>query len=63
MYMRFDRQPSSQRNSHARSAFGRNAHSATADATGTPFTARSMPDGARPTTERLDFREQADGAP
>lgn len=58
MYMRYDRQPSSQRNSHSR-----NAHSATADATGTPFTARSLPDGARPTTERLDFREQADGAP
>ena len=42
MYMRFDRQSSSPRNSHTRSA-----HSATADATGTPFTARSMPDGAR----------------
>ena len=33
------------------------------DATGTPFTTRSTPDGARPTTERRDYREQADGAP
>lgn len=56
MYMRYDRQPATTRASRA-------AHGATADATGTAFTTRSTPDGARPTTERRDYREQADGAP
>jgi hypothetical protein len=53
MYMSFDRQSTHQRPSHG----------SVSDATGTPFTTRSTPDGARPSTERRDYREQADGAP
>ncbi len=53
MYMSFDRQPSSHRA----------PHTSNADATGTPFITRDTPHGARPNTERKDYRDQADGAP
>jgi len=53
MYLSFDRHQMHQRPSAT----------SMQDATGTPFTTRSTPDGARPNTERRDYREQADGAP
>jgi hypothetical protein len=55
MFMSFDRQPQSSRQPH---------YAPSPDATGSPFTSRRHPEGARPSTaEQRDYREQADGAP
>ncbi|MCA2984127.1 hypothetical protein [Gemmatimonas sp.] len=55
MFMSFDRQPQPSRQAR---------YAPSADATGSPFTTRRSPDGARPSTaEPRDYREQADGAP
>jgi hypothetical protein len=55
MFMPFDRTQQPSRQSHFTSM---------PDATGTPFTQRTTPDGARPNTaDSRDYRDQADGAP
>lgn len=55
MFMPFDRTQQPSRQSH---------YTPMPDATGTPFTQRTTPDGARPNTvDSRDYRDQADGAP